>query len=291
MNERVIKVNVLFRAATSPQQVFLKLVAGLFVHGRERLVHERNLAVDCKGAGEAGTLAHSSRQFMRIAALKPGQPDLGDTAFSNSLSFGPACAVQFQSNSHVAQDVRPWKQREVLEHECTARPRYGPVIDFDVSGSRFQKPSDDFQQCCLSTAGRSQKRRKLYTRNLQIGWVDRDFTGERCLKREPRAHHVNRRRLLDDCRQAVLAIRATRCGKERSPASVAPDRTVPLQHVECLPQRGSVEAKPYGQLVLRWKRVAGFEGTVAGEFMDRSDRAVLDRSFPVRQRTANLDFG
>ena len=93
-----------------PEEILLKLAAGLLVHRRERLVHQQHLGID-ECARQPDPLAHAARQCVRIGILESFEADLTDISLRHPLALRLGNAAQLETESHIAHHARPASAR------------------------------------------------------------------------------------------------------------------------------------------------------------------------------------
>src|SRR2546428_3220725 len=96
--------------------------ACLFVKLAERLVHEQDLGVCGKRAGDAGPLFHPSGELEWICAREPGEADFLKGAADCARDDGPRHALDGQPVADVLLNSHPREDRIFLEHHRCLRP-------------------------------------------------------------------------------------------------------------------------------------------------------------------------
>src|SRR6478735_3229580 len=139
-------------------------VAGDGVQGRERLIHQQQLAVLRERAGQGHALAHAAGQFVRAPVRGFGEVDQVQQLCSFDAPLGLADAAQLQCQLDVLAGGEPWEQGGVLEHE-------GGAVAGHFKGARRRELQSrhDVQQGGLAAAGRTEEGDELA---LADGGVD-----------------------------------------------------------------------------------------------------------------------
>jgi hypothetical protein len=87
-----------------------RIVAGLGVERRERLVHQEHDGVHREGAGERHALLHPARQLVDVRPLEPGQVDHPEVVQRGAPALRAADAPEAEPEFHVAEDGHPGEQ-------------------------------------------------------------------------------------------------------------------------------------------------------------------------------------
>src|ERR1700716_1232600 len=91
------------------QKLGLHESPSLSIQCAERLVHQKQLRPRRHRACDTYPLAHTAREFVRIASLEAGQPNQGDEFCCNALAFVAPCAARLEIESDIIDHRHPGK--------------------------------------------------------------------------------------------------------------------------------------------------------------------------------------
>src|SRR5690242_17919184 len=152
------------------QQLELQDFTRLRIDRRERFVHQENIRLDCKSAGQAAALLHSAGHLVRKRVFKTAQPDQLDEFRHLALDFSLWRARHTQPISHILEYCLPGEKSEMLKDHGDACDRLGDTFlpNPDLAGIVRQQPVDATKQRGLAAAGRTYDRDDLAFADVKV---------------------------------------------------------------------------------------------------------------------------
>ena len=113
----------LFQAGLEFQQFVLQLAADQRIKRREWLVHQQDVGICRKGAGEADPLLHAARKLVGVF-LRPGrQAHHVELFVDDATRVGPLGSAHLEGEPDVVAHGSPGQEGELLKHHGDpARP-------------------------------------------------------------------------------------------------------------------------------------------------------------------------
>src|SRR5215211_4556851 len=140
-----------------PQHEVLEVAARLRVDRGERLVHQQDLRLIGKRAGDRHPLLHPARELPRVAVDEARQSDRLDRLLDEPRRLPLAELLVAQRQRDVAAHGHPRQQRArvLLEDERHLRRRaaHAPALDLDAAGARLEQAGHALEQGRLAAAG------------------------------------------------------------------------------------------------------------------------------------------
>ena len=142
---------------------------------RERFIHEDDLRIDRKRAGDCDPLALASREHGRIFARVAGKPDQRqqfDRPRPAPLPVAGAEA-QFRAKQDVIERSAPGNEPRRLEHEGDLGPGVArrTAVDDDAAVAHIEQAADDPQRGRFAATGRSEDANKLASAHFKAQTV------------------------------------------------------------------------------------------------------------------------
>ena len=156
--------------ALDPHQLDIHLLARHGVERAERLVHQHDLGIVHQRAADRGALLHAAGELPGQLLLEPFEPDQLQQRLRPRQIFFARQPLHVDRQHHVGQDVAPWQQQRVLEHDAdiAVRLRHLLALDQDLAGRRREQPGDHLQQRGLAAAGRADHDEELALVDVEI---------------------------------------------------------------------------------------------------------------------------
>ena len=151
----------------------LQVRAGQRVERAERLVHQQHLGLHGKRAGDADSLLHAARHFVRPLVLGLGHLHQFEIVHHPVMALGLALRAAehlVHRDGDVAVDGQPRQQRVVLEHDGTVGARVVDHLAFeeDLAAGRLQQAAQDVEQGRLAASRMADQRDELALLDAQV---------------------------------------------------------------------------------------------------------------------------
>ena len=170
--EWVTKITVLRVSCHRREELEVEVVANDLVEGAERLVHQQQLRIEGKGAGDGGALLHAARQLPGELALEALEIDELEVAPGALASLGRRIAHDLERQHDVALDGAPRIEGRCLEHIAVlaleSRLAGGEVVDADGAAGRLLEIGDDAEQRGLAAARGTDQRDEIAGLDVEI---------------------------------------------------------------------------------------------------------------------------
>ena len=107
------------------QEFVLHLVAGQFVQGAERLVHQKDFRIERECAGDGDALLHAAGEFKRVLVFRARQADQREKLTGQKRRILAPHATVDGSKGDIALGRQPGEQRILLKYDTLAAARPG----------------------------------------------------------------------------------------------------------------------------------------------------------------------
>lgn len=179
------------RSLENAAQFVCKAFTQVNIQVRKWLIQKQQGGVRGQGTGEGNALLLTTREFVWVAVLHPGQADQLKHGCNTGLLGIPGLSVQAKGN--IAPDAEVRKQRVVLKYHADAPPFRGHLyaraadrlaLNVDPATAHRLQASDCAQQRCLATSGWADEDANLASLQRHGHLVYRCLGLTRVLKRE-----------------------------------------------------------------------------------------------------------
>ncbi|OJV02810.1 MAG: hypothetical protein BGO06_14725 [Shinella sp. 65-6] len=160
------------------REQFLHLHAGQRVQGAERLVHQQQLRLVGKRAGDGDPLLHAAGKLRGIAVRKGLQAHQPELCHCKIADLGLRMPRRFQREFHVLPGRQPGQKRIALENHAAVRAGSEDVVsvDLEVAIVMGLQSGDDRKQRALAAAGCADQRNEFVLADRQRDVVENGNT-------------------------------------------------------------------------------------------------------------------
>src|SRR5882672_1868397 len=173
------------------QQLIFHKLARLDVEGRKRLVHQKQVRVQCQRLGERRTFAHTAGKLVRISVAEATQANALQPCLAGTTRVLKRNTMELEPGGDVCKCRTPRHQRLGLEH--VASTLVEPVQQFgedpDAAAAWREQSGGDVEQRRLAASCRAHEADEFTRRDRKAHVRDRRVARRTRVVRDERARH------------------------------------------------------------------------------------------------------